>query len=566
MKNVLVSVLGSTPQILTETLWFLKVKKGIDIDEIYLITTSYGRKLIVEGDKNFGLPPLLGKDGIFQQFCCEFKTKPKFSEENIFVISDDFGSELDDIRNDKENEIAADFITRVIKSLTSDNNTILHCSVAGGRKTMSVYAALAITLTGRKNDHLYHVLVSPPEIEGNPEFFYKPSKPVKIKLRDGRKLSTDEIEITLAEIPFLRLGEKYKNIFSNEISYSELVYRLQSYELVEEPVIKGFSDEQVKIIGRNKKFKDALDLLDRYAKNLKINCVLLVGETGTGKELFAKHFVELSSVPRDKYTAVNCAGLSETLRESELFGHKRGAFTGAVMDKKGIFEEYNGGIVFLDEINKTEFGFQSTLLRFLDSGEIKKVGENITRKVNVRLLIGLNEEPQRWLESGRVFQDFYNRIVKHVVKIPPLRERKDDIPLLVKYFVKRYAREYNKNVKGVSKEVMRLFLEYDWRIGNVRELEGVISDMVARADEDEEILTHLPENFEVNLKANKENFQRKLIKIGGVNLTLIEFEKKYIEYKLRENNYNISQTAKALGIPRTTLQSKMKKLGIKLPK
>jgi len=560
MRNVLISVLGSTPQILTETLWCLKVQKGVDIDEIVVITTSYGKNLIVNGTKK--MPPLIGKGGVLEKFCKEFKTHPKFPEKNILVIKNKYGNELEDIRNTDDNECAANFITSVIREFAKRNDVVIHCSVAGGRKTMSVFAGLAMTLVGRKQDHLYHVLVSPQEIEGNPKFFYKPLKPVLIETESG-KISTDSVEITLAEIPFLRLGEKYGNIFPTGVSYTEIVERVQNYENISEAVVKADADE-VEIVGRNKKFRDALKLIERYAKTKGVDCVLLIGESGTGKELFAKYFAKVSG-KQDKFFTLNCAGFTDDLISSELFGHVKGAFTGAVRDKKGIFAEHNNGVVFLDEINKTTPKFQGVLLRFLDSGEIRKVGSNVTERVNLRLIIGLNEDPKEWQNRSVVLNDFLNRISRHVVKIPPLRERKDDIPELVKYFVKKYSAKYGKKVEKISDNVMEIFKAYDWRSGNVRELENCIADMIARADEDETMLSNLPEDFEVNIKAQIENFESQLSEISrgkGLNLSLDELMKAYIEYQLAKNNWNISKTAEILGIKRSTLYDKMKKLGI----
>ncbi len=565
-KNILVAVLGSTPQILTETLWCLKKEKGIDIDEVFVITTQFGKKLICEGNPSIGLPPLL--NGVFEKFCKEFGMKIKFTEGNIKVIRDEKGIELEDIRDDRQNEIAADFITNEIRRIVSRKNAILHCSVAGGRKTMSVYASLAMTLVGRKQDKLYHVLVSPPEIEGNPQFFYKPEIPIEIELNSGKKISTDKIEITLAEIPFLRLGEKYLNIFPEKISYTELVERIQNYVNFEKPAISGDRGEAIEIIGENKKFKEALKILEKYAKNDKIKVVLLVGESGTGKELFANYFHRIGSRSDKKYLAINCATIPETLIESELFGHVKGAFTGASKDKKGIFEECHGGVLFLDEINKTNPAFQEKLLRVIEYGEFMRVGGLEMKKVDVRIIIGLNQEPSEWLKSGNVLPDFYNRIVGHQVRIPPLRDRKDDIPILVNHFVNKYSTLYEKNIKGVSDEIMHVFLDdYDWSFGNVRELERVIDAMIARADDNEQILTNLPEYFEFKIKAQEQNIKGIIEEISkGKNLTLAELNREYIKFKLHENGYNVSKTAKDLGLKRSTLQGKMKKLGVEVPK
>ena len=197
-----------------------------------------------------------------------------------------------------------------------------------------------------------------------------------------------------------------------------------------------------------------------------------------------------------------------------------------------------------------------------------RVGGLEMKKVDVRIIIGLNQEPSEWLKSGNVLPDFYNRIVGHQVRIPPLRDRKDDIPILVNHFVNKYSTLYEKNIKGVSDEIMHVFLDdYDWSFGNVRELERVIDAMIARADDNEQILTNLPEYFEFKIKAQEQNIKGIIEEISrGKNLTLAELNREYIKFKLHENGYNVSKTAKDLGLKRSTLQGKMKKLGVEVPK
>jgi transcriptional regulator with GAF, ATPase, and Fis domain len=210
--------------------------------------------------------------------------------------------------------------------------------------------------------------------------------------------------------------------------------------------------------------------------------VLFMGETGTGKGLFAQVVHETSNRRDHPFVQVNCAALPEQLLESELFGYVQGAFTGATRDKSGLFEEAAGGTIFLDEIEKIPEAMQAKLLQVLDRGEIRPVGATRTRKVDARVICATSSDLRERIREGRFLEDLYYRLNDITVRVPALRERREDIPVLAQHFVALYSRQMEKPLRGFSPEVMRMFLAHEWR-GNVRELEKLVKRMVVLADE-----------------------------------------------------------------------------------
>jgi Nif-specific regulatory protein len=287
--------------------------------------------------------------------------------------------------------------------------------------------------------------------------------------------------------------------------------------------------------------------------------VLLQGDTGTGKELIARA-IHYNGARMDRpFVAVNCGALSETLLESELFGHKRGAFTGAVADRKGLFEVAHGGTIFLDEIGETTPAMQVKLLRVLQSGEILPVGENTPRWVDVRLISATNRDLDVATQQGGFRQDLYYRLSAFPITIPLLRSRKDDIPLLAAHLLQRTTGKFGKAVGGFSPAAMNALTDYFWP-GNVRELENEIERAVALVGAGEVIQTeHLSE------KVTSQRAAR--VPIGAVATTLKQardaFEEEYIAEILRQNSGNASQSAKVLGISRVMLQKKIKTYGLR---
>ena len=211
--------------------------------------------------------------------------------------------------------------------------------------------------------------------------------------------------------------------------------------------------------------------------------VLITGESGTGKELVARAIHFTGNRKDEKFVVINCATLSENLLESELFGHVKGAFTGAIKDKKGLFEEADGGTMFMDEIGDIPKSVQAKILRVLQEGEFISLGDTVTKKVDVRIIAATNQDLLQRVQEKEFREDLYYRLNVINIKMPPLRDRKEDIPLLVKHFIEKYNKKENRQIKGISPEVEKEFYNYNWP-GNVRELENVIERAITLTTED----------------------------------------------------------------------------------
>jgi DNA-binding NtrC family response regulator len=279
--------------------------------------------------------------------------------------------------------------------------------------------------------------------------------------------------------------------------------------------------------------------------------VLIVGESGTGKELFAKA-IHYNGITREKpFLAVNCGAIPDTLIESELFGYRRGAFTGANRDKVGYFEAANGGTLFLDELSTLPLHVQSSLLRVLEERKVTPVGDTHPRPIDVRVIGASNRNLQKMVEDGEFREDLLFRLNVVTITLPPLRSRKEDIPLLVHHFVDKYTRQMNKRITGITNGVMRALLNYPWR-GNVRELENVIERAVIFAEGREITLEDLPFATEGITDEVSEDLKD----------ALAQFERQHILYSLRRHNYDKTETARQLGIGVSSLYRKLDELQI----
>ncbi len=325
------------------------------------------------------------------------------------------------------------------------------------------------------------------------------------------------------------------------------------------------------IIGNSPAMRDVVEGAKRATRTSSY--VLIVGETGTGKELFAQSIHNGSDRLSGPFISQNCAALPDNLIESLLFGTKRGAFTGAI-DTPGLFEQANGGTLLLDEINSLSIGLQAKLLRVLQEKTIRRVGDTKDIPVDVRVLANMNEDPIDAIANNHMRKDLYYRLGVVTIFVPPLRERKEDIPLLVQNFIEKYNERFRMNVKGLSEEVRQSFMEYDW-LGNVRELEHIIEAAMNIMMEDEEVImySHLPFQYRSKMQMKERMLPHSTVDTfmrenGDVTIPLKDqmeqFEKSYIEIVLKRNNSNISKTAQLLGLSRQSLQYRMKKLNIKI--
>lgn len=310
------------------------------------------------------------------------------------------------------------------------------------------------------------------------------------------------------------------------------------------------------IIGNTPIMKSIIANIERVA--LVKSAVLITGESGTGKELVARAIHARSPRSNKPFIAINSAAIPEELQESELFGHVRGSFTGAVRDKKGIFEEAHGGTVFLDEIADASLSTQAKLLRFLENGEIRRVGENKPIYVDARLIAATNKDLSKAVEQGTFREDLFYRINVIQIHLPPLRERKDDIPMLVEYFMLKYSLENGKEISRISPEALSILMEYSWP-GNVRELQNAIQHAVAFTRGN--VLT--PDSLPLHIRNVKGDI---LSEAKKSQMTLHELEKLYITQVLEDSSWNCEKAAKKLGIGKATIYRKIRKYGIILPK
>lgn len=314
------------------------------------------------------------------------------------------------------------------------------------------------------------------------------------------------------------------------------------------------------IIGQNndiKKLKEKVIIAANSPSN-----VLIYGETGTGKELVAQSIYSIIKNSKSTpFIAQNCAAIPESLLESILFGSVKGSFTGAE-NRPGLFELANGGVIFLDEINAMPKGLQAKLLRVIQEGQVRRVGAQNEIAVDFKLITSTNVKPETLIETGEMRKDLYYRLNVLYIEIPPLRDRKDDIPSLVQYFIQKYNKELNKDIVGVDEKTMELFMDYDWP-GNIRELQNTIerqsnmsSGKVIRFDE--------VELFPYLIIKEKDTSYLNIKKDERIRLkeAMRELEIKIIKEILRQTGGNISKAARELDIPQQTLNNKIDKYNL----
>ncbi|MFZ3044939.1 MAG: sigma-54 dependent transcriptional regulator [Desulfatirhabdiaceae bacterium] len=319
----------------------------------------------------------------------------------------------------------------------------------------------------------------------------------------------------------------------------------------------GVDYELENIIGKSKPMKALIDMMAMVAPSEAT--VLITGESGTGKELIAKSIHHNSQRKDRPLVVVNCAALTETLLESELFGHEKGSFTGADKRREGRFKQADKGTIFLDEIGETSAAMQAKLLRVIQEREIQRVGGEETLSVDVRILAATNRNLEEDVKNGKFREDLFYRLNVVMLRIPPLRERQDDVPLLAQHFLAKYATKNHKRVKGFSPLAMDMLLKHPWP-GNVRELENVIERAVILLLDEHITEKELPATVTESY-AEKGEWLAPAQPVAA-NRSLEEIEKEAILATLEASAGNKSETARRLGINRKTLHKKLKDYGI----
>ncbi len=476
MQHKLVAVVGNTPQVMTETFWALRIQRHVPIDEVFVITTTIGKETCQKR---------LLDEGRFEEMLLDYKIDPpvQFDADHIHVFKDAEGNLLDDIRTSEDNRLARDQLFRWIENWTQNVDVALHCSLAGGRKSMGYLLGAAIQFFGRPQDRLYHVLVTPQAIETNPDFFFPPVREARIPTSDGQKISTADVRIELAELPYVSVRDI--SVFDDE-SYDRILQKTQA-EVNRVPRLKAenkrlreTSGNAGGLIGNSfamQKIKDQI----RQVADADGATVLILGETGTGKERAVEALHE-QSIRKDKpFIAVNCSAFPDELLDVELFGAVPGAYTGQVGTREGAFRAAEGGTLFLDEIGELSHDGQAKLLRVIEEKKVRPVGSDKQEEdVNVRIVAATNRDLKARVQEGTFREDLLYRLNVWTIEMSPLRERREDIPELIDLFCEQFNEKYKRNVVGFDAPAIDAMCRYTWP-GNVRELEHEVQRIVIAA-------------------------------------------------------------------------------------
>ncbi|OGU76048.1 MAG: hypothetical protein A2W11_06280 [Ignavibacteria bacterium RBG_16_35_7] len=371
-------------------------------------------------------------------------------------------------------------------------------------------------------------------------------------------LLNDESNSSFSESD-LSLLEKFSAVVSPFLHCTQSIAQYFIAPLPKQTLLSKYA--MLGLLGKSKKFIELLQAIDAAARcDVRI---LLEGESGTGKELVAKAVHKLSTRSKNKFVAIDCGAIQPNLVESELFGHIKGAFTGALSDRKGLLEEANGGTLFMDEINNLPVDMQSKLLRVLQDEEIRPVGSNKIRKVNVRIISASSLSLQKLVFQKNFREDLYYRLNVYPIFVPPLSERAGDIPMLADYFLNKFSAKQEKEIEGFSEEVLDFMKLHHWT-GNIRELENCVERLVTLTTRKQKFIDKkiLPLELQKELKKLKKNFTDIPI-TKSLSESLADYEEELIRKTLIGVKWNQSKAARVLGISEHDIRYKMKKLKIK---
>ncbi len=429
----------------------------------------------------------------------------------------------------------------------------------GFQVTVACDGVEGISLMGKHSYHIVMTDLKMPKADG-----------IKV-LEASRKLSTPPIGILFTG--YADVDSAVKAMKLGAFDYIKKPLRLESLRRVLHQACSEVAysriDEKMGrkpeglggMLGQSRPMRQVFDLIQRVAKTN--STVLIFGESGTGKELTARAIHELSSRRSFPLIPVNCGAIPEDLLESELFGHEKGAFTGALHTRIGRFELANGGTIFLDEIGDMSPALQVKLLRVLQEHEIERVGGVRSIPVDIRIIAATHRDLEKAIRENRFREDLYYRLNVIPIELPPLRERKEDIPLLTRYFLERFNARNGSRIEGISKEVLDYFMKYSWP-GNIRELENLVERLVVLKGEGKITEEDLPDKiFDPSVRMD---FSPRKVLENGIqfNTAVSEYEKELILHALKKARWVKNRAAKMLGMNRTTLVEKMKKRRISL--
>jgi transcriptional regulator with PAS, ATPase and Fis domain len=356
----------------------------------------------------------------------------------------------------------------------------------------------------------------------------------------------------------LLLLEKFAAIAAPFISNVQKIEAYFKPPLPESSLLTKY--EALGLSGKSKPFLELLKAIDS-ATRCDVR-VLLEGQSGTGKELIAKAIHRLSDRNAHPFVAIDCGAIPGNLIESELFGHVKGAFTGATQDRKGLFEEANHGTMFMDEIANLPYDVQAKLLRVLQEGEIRPVGSNKSKKVEVRIISASSTSLRKLVDQNKFRDDLYYRLHVYPIYVPTLNERQDDIPILANYFLQKFAQQQNKQARSFHGAILNFMKQRKWQ-GNIRELENFMERLVTLAAPDLNVLDRsiLPSEYQREFKKMAAEYKIEPIQ-KSLQDCLADFEEQLIRKVLTENDWNQSKAARALQISEGAMRYKMEKLGI----
>lgn len=308
------------------------------------------------------------------------------------------------------------------------------------------------------------------------------------------------------------------------------------------------------IVSRSPLMFDVFTKVSRVAPHFRT--ALITGATGTGKELVARSLHRLSPSANNKFVVCNCSTLVENLAESELFGHAKGAFTGAVQEKIGLFEHADGGVIFLDEIGELSAAMQAKLLRVLQDHEVRRVGSSVSRKTDVRVIAATNRNLRAMVREGQFRQDLYYRLAVVEIELPPLHSRREDLPLLQRHFIEKFSAEYNKTISGLTRRAQGRMATYPWP-GNIRELENVIGNACMMTDGKFIDIDHLPERLRSSLSDE--------LQLDEGLSSLEEVQRRHVMRVLERVGGNKARAAEILGVGRATIYQLLSRMRLEKP-